>query len=167
MVLINGEGETIASYDKVHLFTVGDEERHFTSGQRTVVVPWEGVMVGLAVCFDLRFPELTRKLCDDGAQITLVSAQWPRARVDHFRDFSRVRAMENQMFLAACNSCGKDDRGLVLGGRSTVVGPSGDIKGVLGEEEGVLNVAIDFKDVERVREEFPVLKVRRKDLFGG
>jgi len=121
--------------------------------------------VGLAICFDLRFPEMTRKLCDDGARIVLVSAQWPRARVDHFRDLTRVRAMENQMYIVSCNSCGDDGKGLVLGGGSTVVGPSGEVKGVLGDEEGVLTVNIDLEDVERTRESFPVLKVRRKDVF--
>ena len=166
MVLVDKSGEIVASYDKVHLFHVADEDQHFTPGQKTVVANWEGLDVGLAVCFDLRFPEMTRKLCDDGARIVLVSAQWPRARVDHFRDLTRVRAMENQMFVASCNSCGDDNKGLVLGGGSTVVGPSGEVKGVLGGDEGVLTVTIALDEVEKTRESFPVLKVRRKDLFG-
>ena len=166
MLLVDKVGEVLAAYDKVHLFYVADEDAHFTPGQRTVVTRWEGLDVGLAICFDLRFPEMTRKLCDDGARIVLVSAQWPRARVDHFRDLTRVRAMENQMYIVSCNSCGDDGKGLVLGGGSTVVGPSGEVKGALGDEEGVLTVNIDLEDVERTRESFPVLKVRRKDLFG-
>ena len=167
MVLVDKAGDIAASYDKVHLFYVADEDQHFTPGQRTVVAEWEGLDVGLAICFDLRFPELTRKLCDDGARMVLVSAQWPLPRVDHFRDLTRVRAMENQMYVVSCNSCGDDDKGLVLGGGSTVVGPSGEVKGVLGDEEGVLTVTIDLDEVEKTRESFPVLKVRRKDLFGG
>jgi predicted amidohydrolase len=75
--------------------------------------------------------------------------------------------MENQFFVAACNSCGDDGKGLVLAGGSSVVGPAGDVKGVLGRKEGVLTVGIDLPEVERVRENFPVLKVRRKDLFRG
>jgi predicted amidohydrolase len=129
------------------------------------VTKWNGHDVGLAICFDLRFPEITRELCDRGAKLVLLSAQWPLARVDHFRDFTRVRAMENQMFIASCNSCGDDGKGLTLGGGSTVVGPSGEVMGVLGEEEGILTVKIDLDEVERVRESFPVLKVRRKDLW--
>jgi len=172
MVMFDKAGEVVASYDKAHLFFVADEDLHFAPGQKTVVALWkrvegeEDLAVGLAVCFDLRFPEMTRKLCDDGAQIVLVSAQWPRARVDHFRDFTRVRAMENQMFIASCNSCGDDGKGLVLGGGSTVVGPTGEVIGVLGDDEGVLTVSIDLEEVERTRNSFPVLKVRRKDLFG-
>jgi predicted amidohydrolase len=166
MVLVDKVGEIGASYDKVHLFFVADEDLHFTPGQRTVVNHWEGLDVGLAICFDLRFPEMTRKLCDDGARIVLVSAQWPRARVDHFRDFTRVRAMENQVYIASCNSCGDDGKGLVLGGGSTVVSPSGEVKGVLGDDEGVLTVNIDLEEIERTRNSFPVLKVRRKDVFG-
>lgn len=171
LLLVDRTGEVVASYDKIHLFFAADEDIHFTPGQKTVVTRWEpievgkGINVGLAICFDLRFPEMTRDLCDKGAQIILVSAQWPRARVDHFRDFTRVRAMENQMFVASCNSCGDDDKGLVLGGGSTVVGPSGEVKGVLGHEEGVLTVSIDLDEVERTRSSFPVLKVRRRDLW--
>ncbi len=176
MVLVDKAGEVVASYDKIHLFSVADEDLHFVPGQETVVGLWEhfegerfrvgdGLAVGLAICFDLRFPEMTRKLGDDGARLVLVSAQWPQARVDHFRDFTRVRAMENQVYIASCNSCGDDDSGLVLGGGSTVVGPSGEVKGVLGDEEGVLTVNIDMEEVERTRDSFPVLKVRRKDVF--
>jgi predicted amidohydrolase len=166
MVLVDKTGEVVASYDKIHLFFVADEDLHFVPGKRMVVAKWDGHDVGLAICFDLRFPEMTRKLGDDGARIVLVSAQWPRARVDHFRDFTRVRAMENQMYVVSCNSCGDDGKGLVLGGGSTVVGPSGKVEGVLGEDEGVLTVNIDLEEVERIREAFPVLKVRRKDVFG-
>ncbi|MDF1526407.1 MAG: carbon-nitrogen family hydrolase [bacterium] len=167
MVLVDKSGKVVASYDKAHLFHAGDEDQHFTPGQKIVVAQWEGLDVGLAICFDLRFPEMTRKLCDDGARIVLVSAQWPRARVDHFRDLTRVRAMENQLYVVSCNSCGDDDKGLVLGGCSTVVGPGGEVKGVLGDDEGVLTVTIDLDEVEKTRKSFPVLKVRRKDLFGG
>jgi len=166
MLLVDRVGEIVASYDKVHLFFVADEDLHFTPGKRTEVIHWEGLDVGLAICFDLRFPEMTRKLCDDGARIVLVSAQWPRVRVDHFRDFTRVRAMENQVYIASCNSCGDDGKGLVLGGGSTVVGPSGEVNGVLGDDEGVLTVNIDLEEIERTRNSFPVLKVRRQDVFG-
>jgi len=165
MVLVDKAGGIAASYDKLHLFYAADEDLHFVPGHEMALAHWEGIDMGLAICFDLRFPEMTRQLCDDGAQIVLISAQWPLARVDHFRDFARVRAMENQLFIAACNSCGDDDKGLVLGGGSTVIGPAGEVKGVLGNEEGVLSVTIDLDEVERTRGSFPVLKVRRKDLF--
>jgi len=165
MLLVDRAGMVVASYDKTHLFSVTDEDQHFIAGRDTVVTRWDGIDLGLAICFDLRFPEMTRQLCDGGARIVLISAQWPRARVDHFRDLARVRAMENQMFIAACNSCGDDDKGLVLGGGSTVIGPAGDVKGVLGDEEEGLSVSIDLNEVEHTRDSFPVLKVRRRDLF--
>lgn len=166
MVFVDSTGNLKASYDKAHLFAVAEENLHFTPGkQGGSVFRWEGIDVGLAICFDLRFPEMFRELCDRGSRLVLVSAQWPRARIDHFRDFTKVRAMENQLFLASCNSCGEDEKGLVLGGQSSVVGPMGEVRGVLGEEEGVLSVDVDLGEVERARENFPVLKERRKDLF--
>jgi len=166
MVVVDETGHIVAVYDKIHLFYVADEDKHFTPGRGTEVAAWHGTVLGLAICFDLRFPEMTRTLCESGAKVVLVSAQWPKARVDHFRDFIRVRAMENQMFIASCNSCGDDGKGLALGGGSTVVGPSGEVKDVLGQEEAVLTVSIDLDEVEHIRESFPVLKVRRRDIFG-
>lgn len=166
MMLVDGSGQVLASYDKIHLFFAAEENLHFAPGHGTVVTHWDGRAVGLAICFDLRFPEMVRKLGDEGAQVVLVSAQWPLARVDHFRDFTRVRAMENQLFVVSCNSCGDDGRGLILGGGSTVVDPSGEVMGALGREEGVLTLEIDLKEVGRVRDSFPVMKVRRRDLYG-
>jgi predicted amidohydrolase len=86
--------------------------------------------------------------------------------MDHFRDLVHVRAMENQMFVAACNSCGSDKSGMLLGGGSMLAGPSGTVEGTLGSEEGVLTLSVSLAEVSKVREDFPVLKCRRSDIFG-
>jgi omega-amidase len=166
MVLVNPGGEILAQYNKIHLFPGTSEDRYFVPGERIVTEFLEDINVGFVLCFDLRFPELSRRLCLDGAVIVLVCAQWPKARIDHFRDLVRVRAMENQMFVAACNSCGQDSSGVSLGGRSMVAGPTGTIAGALGTEEGVLSLSLSLGEVTRVREDFPVLKCRRGDIFG-
>jgi predicted amidohydrolase len=166
MVFMDVSGKILATYDKIHLFPVTGEDRHFVAGDRTVTANWKGIILGLAVCFDLRFPEVTRRLCLERAEVVLVSAQWPLERLGQFRELVRVRAMENQMFMAACNSCGADGTGLILGGGSMVAGPSGEIIGTLGADEGILSLKIAVADVARWRDEFPILKCRRKDLFG-
>lgn len=165
MIMIDGSGNPLGSYDKVHLFPLAGEDSAFSEGSRTILVNWNGIHVGLMICFDLRFPEMARKLCLDGAQLILVSAQWPAARISHFRDLVRVRAMENQLVMAASNSCGGDGSGLILGGKSLVAGAMGNIMGELGEDEGVLAVKVHHQEVERIREEFPVLSLRRPDVY--
>jgi predicted amidohydrolase len=166
MVFVDAGGKVLARYDKIHLFSVTGENGYFSSGDRIVAKVWKNIKIGFAVCFDLRFPEMIRLLCVKGVELLLVSAQWPLDRIDHFRDLVRVRAMENQMFVAACNSCGEDQSGLVLGGGSLVADPSGRIVRKLGADEGVLSVEISLNEVARIREDFPVVTSRRRDIFG-
>jgi len=165
LVVVDPEGKRKGSYVKTHLFPLTGEGSAFQAGDRASVFNWNGTAVGLMICFDLRFPELGRKICLDGASLILVSAQWPLARVSHFVDLVKVRAMENQLYVAAVNSCGDDGSGLVLGGGSLVAGPMGEILGQLKEGEGVLTVPVDLEEVERVRREFPVLSLRRPDIY--
>jgi omega-amidase len=166
LAVVAPDGQLCAAYDKIHLFPMAGEHNHFIAGEKTVIADLDGTATGLAICFDLRYPELTRRLCREGAHLTLVSAQWPEERIDHFRDLVRVRALENQMFVAACNSCGDNGKGLVMGGYSMVVNPWGEVMGSLGSDEGVLTVAVDMDLVRKLREKFPVLDYARTDLFG-
>ena len=165
LVFMDESGNQIGSYEKIHLFPVMDEDKVFVPGNHPVVLDWKGVPIGLLICFDLRFPELTRELCMMGARMVIVSAQWPQARVDHFRDFVKVRAMENQYYVAAVNSCGSDGNDTVMGGNSLMVDPWGNLVGELGDEAGVCSVLIDLGEVSRAREGFPVLSSRRNDSF--
>jgi predicted amidohydrolase len=166
LAVVGPDGQVRAAYDKIHLFPMAGEHHHFIAGEKTVIADLDGTTTGLAICFDLRYPELTRRLCREGARLTLVSAQWPEERIDHFRDLVRVRALENQMFVAACNSCGDNGKGLVMGGYSMVVNPWGEVAGSLGSDEGVLTVAVNMDLVRKLREKFPVLDYARTDLFG-
>ncbi|UCF31006.1 MAG: carbon-nitrogen family hydrolase [bacterium] len=166
MIFVDGTGRVQGSYDKVHLFPLSGEDRSFSEGDRTVCVLWNGIPSGLLICFDLRYPEMARKLCLEGVQLILVSAQWPASRIGHFRDLVRVRAMENQLLVAAANSCGEDAAGLLLGGRSRVADPMGRVIGELEGDEGILSVAVDLEGVDRTRKEFPVLSLRRPDVYG-
>ena len=166
LTIVAPNGQVHAAYDKIHLFPMAGEHHHFIAGEETVTADLNGTTTGLAICFDLRYPELTRRLCREGARLTLVSAQWPEERIDHFRDLVRVRALENQMFVAACNSCGDNGKGLIMGGNSMVANPWGEVAGSLGSDEGILSVAVDMDLVRKLREKFPVLDYTRTDLFG-
>ena len=166
LVMVDGDGARVASYAKVHLFPLAGEPGAFLAGDRPATGLWRGLGIGMLICFDLRFPEMARSLCLQGSELIIVSAQWPAARIEHFRDLVRVRAMENQLFVAACNSCGDDGAGLELGGGSIVAGPMGETLGSLGAEEGILSVTIDPAEVSRVRRNFPVLSLRRPRVYG-
>ncbi|NOZ58637.1 MAG: carbon-nitrogen family hydrolase, partial [Euryarchaeota archaeon] len=105
-LLLSGSG-IIAAYRKIHLF--GEEKRHFAPGDKPVVANVRGTTFGLATCYDLRFPELFRRLTLLGAEVFLLSAEFPAQRQEHFDILIRARAIENQCFVLACNRVGRDE----------------------------------------------------------
>lgn len=158
--LILPDGSKAAEYRKVHLFG-------YQSREAELLRPGEGVTVadtpigriGLATCYDLRFPEQFRAMVDAGAQIFCVTAAWPQVRLADWRLLCRVRALENQCFLFACNHVGTH-AGVAGGGHSLAVAPDGTILAEAGEEEEILTVEFDPAQVAHVRESFPVLRDR-------
>ncbi len=163
-VLISPQGERLAVYRKIHLFDYCSREKELlTPGDRVVVAETELGTVGLSICYDLRFPELYRQQVELGAQLLLVPAAWPAARVDHWRLLARARALENQCFLLGCNAAGTE-RGVRYGGHSLAVGPEGELLAEAGEGEEILRARVELAQLERVRQEFPVLQDRRLQL---
>lgn len=165
-VILSPQGETLATYRKVHLFEPMGEVLHLAPGEtiRTFDLPWG--RAGLAICYDLRFPEIFRRFALDGALWVLIVAQWPRSRVEHWRTLLRARAIENQCFVVACNRAGRDP-GEVFGGHSAVIDPQGRILAEAGAEPSLTVVEFDPQEAARYRESFPVLSDRRPDLYEG
>jgi len=167
-LLLGPDGSLLATYRKVHRFGFGTgEPRLLEAGDAVVAadVPQpasgrEPVRLGLATCYDLRFPELFRALLDAGSRVVVVPAAWPAARVAHWTLLGRARAVEDQVFVVACNTAGTH-AGHRMGGRSQVVGPSGEVLAEAGEDEQVLSVEIDVEGLDAVRAAFPVLADRR------
>ena len=168
-VLLGRDGQVLATYRKMHRFGFGaGEPRLMDAGEEVVTVKLPGLgpdgadaVVGLATCYDLRFPELFRALLDDGAQLLVVPAAWPAARVAHWTLLGRARALENQCVLVAANTAGTH-AGTPMGGLSQVVSPTGEVLAEAGPDgEEVLVVDVDLADVVRTRESFPVLADRR------
>ncbi|HYJ75438.1 MAG TPA: nitrilase-related carbon-nitrogen hydrolase, partial [Kineosporiaceae bacterium] len=116
--------------------------------------------VGLATCYDLRFPELYRRLVDAGARLVLVPAAWPVARVEAWTLLGRARAIEDQIVVVQCNT-GGTHAGVRMGGRSQVVDATGAVLAEAGDGEEVLVVDVDPDAVGAWREAFPVLADRR------
>ena len=164
LVLVDANGNLLAEYRKLYLFTPMDEHRYVAPGDEAVVAqaPWGPT--GLAVCYDLRFPELFRRLTAQGAKIMLLPAEWPHPRLEHWKILTRARAIENQCFFIAANAVGSQGR-YTFCGHSAVIDPWGEVVAEADEGEGLLTVTINCGDVERVRERFPALKDRRPDAI--
>ncbi|MBI2304903.1 MAG: carbon-nitrogen family hydrolase [Chloroflexi bacterium] len=159
-VLLNPRGEVAATYRKMHLFGYGSAEATLLSrGEEIVAVPTKIGTLGLSTCYDLRFPELYRKLVDKGAEVFLVASAWPYPRLEHWKALNRVRAFENQCFLISSNCVGVN-RGSRFCGHSAIVDPWGVPVASGGDHETVLKAEIDVQMVHRVRADFPALQDR-------
>ena len=119
-----------------------------------------GFRVGVTTCYDLRFPELYRRLVEKGATLVLVPSAWPYPRIEHWETLSRARAIENQSFLATINGSGAFDDATLLG-RSTVYDPWGVPIASSGDDPALVLADLDLTAVADVREEFPALRDRR------
>ncbi|MEU6135472.1 carbon-nitrogen family hydrolase [Nocardioides sp. NPDC047086] len=160
-VVVAPDGAVVTRYRKVHLFGYGSRESELlTPGDDLGVGPVAGPATGITTCYDLRFPELFRSLVDEGAEQVVVCAAWPAARLEHWRLFTSVRAVEQQVNLIACNAVG-DQQGVALGGHSRVVAPTGDVLVEAGTDEGFTYADLDPGLPSRVRAEFPALADRR------
>lgn len=161
-VLVDADGNAIHTYRKIHVFGYESlEAQLLTPGESVGTVSTPFGQVGATTCYDLRFPAIWQELVDQGAEIVIVPAAWPRARLGHWRLFTACRAVEEQVFVIACNAVGSQGT-VELGGHSRVVDPWGDVVIECGTAEGVFTCEIDTAAVRRIRDEFPVLRDRRK-----
>jgi predicted amidohydrolase len=147
-------GAELAACDKVHLFSPMGEDDPISPGREPGRFELDGLPCGLLICYDLRFPEIVRSLAFGGARILFVPAQWPGSRIETWRTLLRARAIENSVFVVGCNGCGAGSDGPV-GGRSMVVGPSGDVRWEAGGEAETGSVSIDPAEVDAVRAALP------------
>jgi predicted amidohydrolase len=165
-LVFDADGELLAGYRKIHRFGFDkDEAAVMTAGEHVTTFPLRDIdgsvltEVGLATCYDVRFPELYRKLLDAGAQTLIQVAAWPARRRSHWQTLCRARAIENQMYVVACAAAGTQ-ADLQMSGHSVVVDPWGEVLAEAGDEPTVLFAEIDPATVPQTRERFPVLKDR-------
>ena len=157
-------GAVVASYDKTHAFTPMGEQAAFAQGDRLCRFSLEGRDCGLIICYDIRFPELARTLALRGMDLLFVVSQWPDKRSLHLQTLSRARAIENQTFLALCNSCGAagDTR---YGGGSALIDPWGETLAQAGRDEEIIAGDLDFSVIEGIRSSINVFRDRRPELY--
>jgi len=165
-VLLDPSGAVVATYRKIHLFGFDQgEPTVLAAGDEVVTAQVGGTTVGLATCYDLRFPEMFRALLDRGAEVVLLPAAWPRPRIAHWRLLAQARAVENQQYVLACNTAGTQGP-VEMGGSSLVVDPWGTVVALAPEQgEAQLDVDLDLPFVAKTRDGFPVLADRRAEVF--
>ncbi|WGW11971.1 nitrilase-related carbon-nitrogen hydrolase [Saxibacter everestensis] len=164
-ILLDPSGKVVARYRKIHRFGFGaGEPKLLDAGTDIVTVPiavdGREVMLGLATCYDLRFPELFRALLDKGAEVVIIPAAWPAARVDHWSLLARARAIEDFVAVVAVNTAGTHS-GVEMGGHSVTVAADGTILAEAGPDEAILEASIDIAAIHARRENFPALSDRR------
>ena len=160
-VVLDPTGDVMATYRKQHLFGWEDGEPSvMTAGDTLVVLPTPLGATGLATCYDLRFPELYRRLVDSGTETFLMASGWPMPRIEHWSVLLRARAIENQAWVVACNTAGTH-HGVLMGGRSAVIDPRGTVVAEAGDDEEILYAEIDPAAVREWRQAFPALTDRR------
>ncbi|EFM09710.1 Nitrilase/cyanide hydratase and apolipoprotein N-acyltransferase [Paenibacillus curdlanolyticus YK9] len=158
------QGEVVGDYDKIHLFRLMDEEKHLQPGGKIGSLQLGEIDAGMMICYDIRFPELSRKLALGGAKVLFVPAEWPNPRLHHWRTLLQARAIENQMYVVACNRCGQSGE-TVFFGHSLVIDPWGEIIAESGDQEGILTASIDLALVDEVRSRIPVFEDRRPSFY--
>jgi predicted amidohydrolase len=153
-------------YQKIHLFRLMQEDSWLAPGDHLQTLQADWGKAGLAICYDLRFPEMFRRLALEGAELFLLSAEWPLRRIAHWQTLLRARAIENQCFVAAVNCVGEIG-GETFGGSSAIISPWGEtlVEGN-SNQPGLFTAVIEMSQVVQVRQTIPVFKDRRPDLYG-
>ncbi len=165
LLVFDRNGQRVAEYNKIHLFRLMDEHKYLDGGNSLSVFKLDGHLCGGIICYDLRFPELIRSLALKGIEILFVPAQWPYPRLEHWRVLSTARAIENQIFVTACNRVGSVGNNRFFG-YSRIVDPWGNIAGeLIHEKEDILSVEVDLSEVAKVREAIPVFGDRKPEFY--
>ncbi|GAB2574887.1 carbon-nitrogen hydrolase family protein [Microlunatus antarcticus] len=175
-LLVTGPGVE-ASYDKIHVYDAFGyaESDAVAPGDDVVVVRVDGIGVGLATCYDVRFPDLFTALADRGAEVVCLPSSWGAGpgKLEQWQLLTRARALDSTCFVVATGQADPLTAGLLLPGRgnaptgighSCVVGPDGTVLAELGAEEDLVVTELDLDEVARVRAVLPVLLNRRRDL---
>ena len=162
--IFDRSGTLIATYDKMHAFTLVGEEKHFRGGTKTVRFLLDDIPCSAAICYDVRFCELIRAEALSGIDIFFLPAAWPLLRLYHWEILNKARAIENQMFLCAVNESGYAGK-TKYAGNSLLLSPWGDEILRLPEEETIQTGEIDLDVLQNIRESINVFRDRKPECY--
>ncbi|MBS4534299.1 carbon-nitrogen hydrolase family protein [Clostridium sp. D2Q-14] len=169
----NKKGDIIDKHRKIHLFDIDvengvtfKESDVLSRGDSYTVFDTEYCKIGLQICYDIRFPELSRLMVKDGADIIITPASFNMTTGPaHWKDLFKVRALDNQVYTIGCSGALNEEASYNSYGHSIIVSPWGDIINNLEFEEDILIEEIDLNRINDIREQLPLLKHRRLDLY--
>jgi predicted amidohydrolase len=163
--VVDPSGMLVAQYDKVHLVPMLNEPLHLAGGNSRCLFAIAGTTASCVLCYDLRFCEFIRRCALDGAKALFISAQWPEERIEHWTCLLRARAIENMMYVLACNRVGSSG-GVRFGGHSMAIDPWGVVlhQGSAQAEEGAF-VSFDPAVADHIRNQLQVFAMRRPELY--
>jgi predicted amidohydrolase len=159
-VVYDRKGIRIAAYTKIHPFSFSGEDKYYIAGNDTVIFSIDSIPCSIFICYDLRFPEVFRKVTKN-VQAIFVIANWPASRKDHWETLLKARAIENQCFIIGVNRTGTDGNGIHYPGASHIFDPSGNDILYGNDKEEFLTGKINPAEVAEIRSRFPFLKDMR------
>jgi predicted amidohydrolase len=165
MVFIDTDGKIKGKYRKLHLFRLTGEHLYYTAGNDIVTVDSTLGRIGLMICYDLRFPEIARALFLKGAELIVISAQWPEPRKEHWDALIKARAIENQLFMVCSNRTG-NEADLSFPGMSMIADPMGKILAHAGGNDACGFAEIDPATGKNIRTLIPCMTDRRPEVYG-
>ncbi|MGC6486179.1 MAG: nitrilase-related carbon-nitrogen hydrolase [Planctomycetota bacterium] len=163
-------GEVRGSYRKIHLFSPNLEHRHHAAGHEPCIVDTELGRLGVLICYDLRFPELSRYYFHCGVEVLVVPGQWPESRGQHWRTLLRARAIENEVFVVGCNRTGQEPslrngESMPFSGDGRVVDPTGELLATGKGDAGPVIGPIELRKVRTMRRILPVAADLRPEVY--
>ncbi|MFC7394978.1 carbon-nitrogen family hydrolase [Scopulibacillus cellulosilyticus] len=167
---VSKTGKLLYQKDKIHLVPMLDEHLYLTSGDEVPeVFEINGIKASQIICYDLRFPEITRYPTSQGAKIIFYVAQWTTKNIDHWRTLLKARAIENCVYVIACNSVGdvnnENHVGNTYAGHSIVIDPNGNIVEEAGNQEAIITAEIDIQKVAKQQQNIPIFENLRPDVY--
>ena len=159
-IVYDRSGMPVATYTKMHPFSFAEEDKYYIAGGNITTFDIDGIPASVFICYDLRFPEVFRKVAGQVKIITII-ANWPASRTEHWDTLLKARAIENQCFVIGVNRTGADGKGMHYPGASQIVDPLGKVLCRGNDSNEYIVCEFDTSLVDRIRTEFPFLKDMR------
>ena len=163
-VVIGRDGRILTTYAKMHLFSYGHENEGNTPGTSLGIFTLDSLTCGVAICYDLRFPDLFRLYAEQGVQAVFVPSAWPHIRIRHWELFIPARALENQMYVIGVNTTGQTPIDS-YSGNSMTADPQGNVISRVNDAEQLVFTDLDVAMITTTRNQFPVEKDRKDALY--
>lgn len=171
--IFNRDGEVMDVHRKMHLFDIHvpgeisfSESETLTAGDKVTVVETDLCRIGVVICYDIRFPELSRLMVDRGVELILVPGAFNMTTGPaHWETLMRVRAVDNQVYLAAASPARNRELSYIAYGHSMIVDPWGDVLNQAGASEEIIYAEVNSSRIRDVRNQLPLLENRRKDIY--